>query len=88
MPDIEKIFIIPLKDVKKVPRTKRASYAVNYIKAYTAKHMKVEKDKVWIDPGVNTAIWKNGIENVGSQIRVKATKIAEDEIVEVTLPEE
>ncbi len=88
MPDEEKIFIVPLRDVKKVPRTKRAAYAVNYIKAFTARHMKVAKAKIWVDPGVNLAIWKNGMERALSQIRLKASKIEDDDIVEVTLPEE
>jgi len=47
----------------------------------------VEEKNVWIDPPVNESIWRRGIENPLRRIRVRAVKF-EDDLVEVTLPEE
>lgn len=81
---MERIYTIPLRDVKRVPRTKRSPRAMRYIKEFIQKHMKVED--VIIDPAVNEKIWERGIEKIPSKIKVKAIK--EDDEVEVTLVDE
>ena len=86
--EIERIFTIPLRDTKKVPIPKRANHAMKYIKKYVAKHMKGDISHVWIDEPVNHKIWEQGKKHPPSKIRVKVNKFAEDEIIEVTLPEE
>lgn len=83
----EQIFTIPLRVTKSVPRTKRSPRAIKAIKDYVKKHMRVDEDDVWIDPEVNEAIWKRGIQKPPKKIRVKALKLEEGE-VEVSLPEE
>jgi large subunit ribosomal protein L31e len=83
----EQIFTIPLRITKSVPRTKRSPRAIKAIKDYVKKHMRVDEDDVWIDPEVNEAIWKRGIQNPPKKLRVKALKLEEGE-VEVSLPEE
>ena len=81
---MERIYTIPLRDVKRVPRTKRSPKAMRYIREFIEKHMKA--DDVIIDQSVNEKIWERGIEKIPSKIKVKAVK--EDETVEVTLVEE
>ena len=81
---MERIYTIPLRDVKKVPRTKRSPRAMRYIREFIQKHMKAED--VIIDQSVNEKIWERGIEKIPSKIKVKAVK--EDETVEVTLVDE
>ncbi len=49
--------------------------------------MKTSEDNIWIDPPVNKAIWNRGREKIPSKIRVRAIKF-EDDLVEVSLPEE
>ncbi len=83
----EHIFIIPLRVTKKVPRTKRSPRAIKAIKDYIVKHMRVKEEDVWVDPMVNEAIWKRGIQSPPRKLRVKALKLEEGE-VEVSLPEE
>lgn len=83
----EQIFTIPLRITKSVPRTKRSPRAIKAIKDYVKKHMRVDEDDVWIDPEINEAIWKRGIQNPPKKLRVKALKLEEGE-VEVSLPEE
>ena len=80
---MERIYTIPLRDVKRVPRTKRSPRAMRYIREFIEKHMKAED--VIIDQSVNEKIWERGIEKIPSKIKVKAVK--EDETVEVTLVE-
>lgn len=85
--ELERIFTIPLRATKKVPKPKRANHAVTSIKKYIAKHMKGDLSNVWIDEPVNRKLWSRGRENPPSRIRVKAVKF-EDNLIEVTLPEE
>lgn len=81
---MERIYTIPLRDVKRAPRTKRSPKAMRYIREFIEKHMKAED--VIIDQSVNEKIWERGIEKIPTKIKVKAVK--EDETVEVTLVEE
>lgn len=83
----ERIYTIPLRKVINIPRPKRAPYAVRTIKRYVAKHMKSDLSAVWIDPPVNEKIWSKGIESPPSKIRLMAKRVEED-LIEVTLPEE
>lgn len=86
MAEDEKVFTIPFIKTKRVPRTKRAKRAITEIKEYISRHMKVEKDKVWIDTLLNEKIWERGIQKPPKKLRVKAVKF--EELVEVSLVEE
>ena len=81
---MERIYTIPLRDVKRVPRTKRSPKAMRYIREFIQKHMKTED--VIIDQAVNEKIWERGIEKIPSKIKVKAVEV--DGTVEVTLVDE
>ncbi len=96
--ELERVFTIPLKVTKQVPRTKRAPRAIKEIKEYVRRHMmdksaaeedeeKTERKDVWLDYKLNELIWKRGIENPPSKVRVKAIRF-EDGLIEVSLPEE
>jgi large subunit ribosomal protein L31e len=96
--ELERVFTIPLTVTKIVPKTKRAPRAIKEIKEYVRRHMtdksaaedeekeKLKKD-VWLDYRLNELIWKEGIENPPSKVRVKAIRF-EDGLIEVSLPEE
>lgn len=81
---MERIYTIPLRDVRKTPRTKRALKAVKYIRAFVEKHMK-SKD-VKLDDALNKVIWARGIRNIPTKVKVKASK-QEDGSVLVTFVE-
>ena len=85
----ERIYTIPLRAVKKVPRPKRAPYAIKEIKKFVTRHMKpmyadgeiitdyktAEKEKkLFVGTDVNQLIWSRGIEKPPSKIRVKVVK--------------
>ena len=82
---MERIYTIPLREVKKVPRTKRAPKAIRFIERFLQKHMKSEV--ILIDEKVNEKVWERGIENIPPRLKVKAEKL-EDESVLVTLAEQ
>jgi large subunit ribosomal protein L31e len=69
---MERIYTIPLRDVKNVPRTKRSPRAIRYVRDFIQKHMKSEE--IVIDASVNEKIWERGIQKIPSKIKVKATK--------------
>ncbi len=82
--ELERIYTIPLRDVKSSPRNHQADRAIRHIKKYLRKHMKSED--VWIDASVNEKIWARGMYTVPSRIRVRARKF-DDGVIEVSLPD-
>jgi large subunit ribosomal protein L31e len=87
--NIEREYVIPLrKQVKKVPRYKKANKAIRTIKEFLVKHMKVyDRDlkKIKLDKYLNEFVWFRGIRKPPMKIKVKAMK--EGEIVKVELAE-
>ncbi|MEE8358414.1 MAG: 50S ribosomal protein L31e [Candidatus Hydrothermarchaeales archaeon] len=81
---MERVYTIPLREVRKTPRIKHAPKAMRYIRRYIEKHTK--SDKVILDNSVNEKVWERGIKNMPSKIKVKAETI-EDDVVLVTLAE-
>ena len=85
--DLERVYTIPLRNVKNVKRTIRAHRAIREVRNFLMKHMKVED--VVIDSSINEKIWERGIQKIPSKIKVKATLIEEDDerYVEAVLAE-
>jgi large subunit ribosomal protein L31e len=81
---MERVYTIPLRDVKKVPRTIRSPKAIRIVKEFMERHMK--SDDIRIDASVNEKIWERGIQKTPTKIKVKAIK-DEDGTVSVTLVE-
>ncbi|AGN16116.1 MAG: 50S ribosomal protein L31e [Methanobrevibacter boviskoreani] len=75
--DLERVYTIPLRNVKNVKRTIRAPRAIREVKNFLMKHMKVED--VVIDSSINEKIWERGIQKIPSKIKVKATLVEEDD---------
>jgi large subunit ribosomal protein L31e len=84
--ELERIYIIPLRRAKIGPTSRAAPRAVDDIRHFLMKHMKVEQKNVWIDDSLNKEIWAHGKFWIPSKIRVRAVKF-EDGVVEATLPE-
>jgi large subunit ribosomal protein L31e len=84
--EFERIYVIPLRRAKIGPTSRAAPRAVDDVRFFLMKHMKVEQKKVWIDDSLNKKLWEHGKFWVPSKIRVRAVKF-EDGVVEATLPE-
>lgn len=83
----EKLFTVPLRADKNIPRTKRVPHAVKSLKEFIARHMNSVEDEIWVDPKLNEVLWERSRKKAPSSIRVRAIKF-EDELVEVSLAEE
>jgi large subunit ribosomal protein L31e len=82
--ELERIYTIPLREIKTSPRNHRTDRAVRAVKSYLSRHMKSEE--IWLDRAVNEKLWERGMYKIPSKIRVRALKF-DDGVVEVTLPE-
>ena len=80
----ERVYTIPLRNVKEIKRTIRAPRAIREIKIFLTKHMKASEVK--IDESVNHVIWARGIQKIPSKNTVKAVK-DDDGVVTATLAE-
>lgn len=76
----ERIYTIPLRKVKEIPRGKRAPRAIKEVRSFLQRHTKT--DNIYIDRAVNESMWKRGIEKPPSRIRVRVTKetVEKDEV--------
>jgi large subunit ribosomal protein L31e len=74
MAETERVYTIPLRDVKRVPRWRRANRAMKEIKSYLVRHLKTPAEKVKIDGSLNEIIWSRGGEKPPSKLRVRAVK--------------
>ncbi len=83
----EKVVKIPLKKIKRFSKEKRASKAMNEIREKLSKHLDTDSDQIYIDSSLNEEIWKRGIRNPPSNIRILARRF-EDGIVEAELAEQ
>lgn len=82
----ERIYVVPLTAAKRGRSSVMAPRAVNEVRQFLIKHMKVEKKDVWIDDSINRELWSHGKYWTPSKIRIRAVKF-DDGVVEATLPE-
>ena len=81
---MDRIYTIPLMDVRSAPKNKRAPKSVRYVRAFIEKHMK--SDVVKFDAALNERLWERGVRNIPAKIKVKASS-RDDGSVLVTLAE-
>jgi ribosomal protein L31E len=66
----EKVYVIPLRgEAMKSARNKRAKRAINTIRRFLAKHMKIEK--VSISGKINESIWASGRHGYPKDVKVR-----------------
>lgn len=78
MPEVgtERTYTIPLRDVLRAPRKKRAKKAIRIINDFVQRHMGVKY--VIIGTDVNEYVWGRSIERPPRRIKVRAVKVEED----------
>jgi len=84
----EQVYTIPLRDLQRCPRTRRAPKAIKLIREYVVRHRKALPENIWIDKEVNEAIWARGIEHPPNKITLKVAWVEDEDLVEVLLPDE
>jgi large subunit ribosomal protein L31e len=75
MAETERVYTIPLREVKTAPRWKRSKRAVYEVKKYLAKHMKTSIEDVKIGTALNEAIWARGAEKPTATGRGEGAKV-------------
>ncbi|MFW9935844.1 MAG: 50S ribosomal protein L31e [Candidatus Thorarchaeota archaeon] len=84
---VERLYTIPLGKAYNAIRKKRTKRAVNLVKAFIVRHMKVEDEgDLSLDTALNEYLWTRGIEKPPRRVRVRATK-DRDGLVKVFLVE-
>jgi len=68
----ERIYVIPLRKVKNVPKMKRSPRAMREVRAFLERHTKT--DTIIIDRSINERVWSRGIQKPPSRVRVKVVK--------------
>lgn len=77
--EIERTYIIPLRrEWTRAPKYKRAKRAVHAIQNFLMRHMK--SDNVKIGQFLNLELWKHGIRNPPSRIKITTRKDKEGEV--------
>lgn len=77
---VERQYNIPMrKEFLKVPKFKRAKKAVRAVKEFLIRHLNSEL--VYLDNGVNLALWKHGIKNPPHHIKVNVKKYDDGKVV-------
>ena len=79
----ERIYTIPLRNVKKAPRWKRSNRAMAEIREYLMRH--TNSEDVILDATINEKVWERGSQKPPSRIRVKITE--EEDIIRAELVE-
>jgi large subunit ribosomal protein L31e len=74
MVDTERVYTIPLRVVKHVPRWRRSNRAMKEVRSYLARHMKTPEENVKIDNSLNEVIWSRGDEKPPLRVRVRVVK--------------
>lgn len=82
MADLERIYVVPFRAAyNSPPRNKRSRKAVKILRSFISRHMKAEEADVAISEGVNSLIWKRGIQKPPRKIKVRAVKSGDRVVV-------
>ena len=81
----EHVYVIPLREARRMPRWKRSNGAIKDIRKYLAKHMKSEDVK--LNQDINERVWNRGSSKPPSKIRVRAMKMEDGQVQAELAPE-
>ncbi|MCJ7816651.1 MAG: 50S ribosomal protein L31e [Candidatus Aenigmarchaeota archaeon] len=84
----EKVMVIPLRrKSRKSPRNMRMNRCVKEIRAFLSRHMKTEPSNVRISQQLNEFLWKGGVHNPPSRIKIKVSTGEEGKVFASLLEE-
>lgn len=70
---LERIYTVPLRKAFDYLGTRRTVRAVKLLRAFLARHMKVDEEEVRLSPGVNSTLWRDSIGKPPRRIKVRVT---------------
>jgi len=68
---VQREFIVGLRPLYNLPKTKRADKAIGLLKKFAFKHFRVSKEDVLISNKLNEFIWHKGRQNVPRKVEIK-----------------
>jgi large subunit ribosomal protein L31e len=71
---LERVYTINLSKAYSYLRTKRAMRAVKILRAYLARHFKVELEGVKLSEALNSYIWRDSIQRPPRRVKVKGVR--------------
>ena len=75
MTELKRVYNVPLrKEWSKAPRWNKAKKAASALRAFAAKHMKVEFTNVKLGRHVNMKLWSRGIRHPPHHVKVEIIK--------------
>ena len=81
-------YTVPLRAAWACQRPKRAKRAIETLKKFVGRHMKVQDDEdIWIDQSVNEVIWARGIQKPPRRVHVIVDRVDGDDRIQVLLDE-
>ncbi len=76
MSEIERTYVIPLRNAYRAPLTKRAKVAMRIVREFLKRHAKAEI--IRISPALNNLVWSRGISRPPRKLQVKVKVTTED----------
>ena len=76
MAKLERIYTVPLGDAYRVTRNKRVPRAVKMLKAFIARHMKADGERITLSEALNKHLWRSSIQRPPRRVKVRLIKDA------------
>ena len=73
---LERVYTVPLGDAYEAVRYKRTSRAVKLLRAFIARHMKQEDERITISAALNEHLWQRSIKKPPRRVKVRLVKDA------------
>ena len=74
MVKLERIYTVPLGDAYEVSRSKRVPRAVKILRAFIARHMKADGEKITMSEALNKHLWRGSIQKPPRRVKVRLIK--------------
>jgi large subunit ribosomal protein L31e len=74
MAKLERIYTVPLGTAYEAVRNKRVPRAVKMLRAFIARHMKADGERILISSALNTHLWARSIQKPPRKIKVRLVK--------------
>jgi large subunit ribosomal protein L31e len=87
---LERVYTVPLGKAIEVARQKRTPRAVKILRAFIARHMKQEDERITLSAALNDQLWQRSIKKPPKRVKVRLIKdegfirayLADEKIVE------
>ena len=74
MVKLERIYTVPLGDAYETVRKKRVPKAVKLLRAFIARHMKADGERITLSNALNSHLWEHSIEKPPRRVKVRLVK--------------